>query len=290
MNLINLGHTFVAFWNAAESQELAVQKRLWHELYAQPHEEVISYYEQLFPSSDTLEVSLKRLATVVETIRTLSGAVQPALEEAANTCAAHLEAPDVSANHIAFVGRFTANAWAETLDETPTCFYALEMFSNERSLLSTAMHETTHILHRASSDIASQPLSVATRLVMEGLAMKVAVSSTPGSSEEQILWMDREVTLEGQPVSAWLERCRENRPYLFQQTLDDMAGTEKRVNERYFGINSDYTTDKIPMRAGYYVAYHVFEWLSQRYQIADIARFNTSRIYEEVRKGLIALR
>ena len=290
MEITNLGYAFADFWDAAKGQDVRVQKTLWHELYAQPHEEVIAYYEQLFPTSDALEVSLKRLATVVETIRTLTDEIQTVLEEAADTCAAHLDAPDISTHHIAFVGRFTANAWAETLDETPTCFYALEMFSNRRSLLSTAMHETTHLFHRALSDIASQPLTVAARLVMEGLAMKVAMSSTPGWSEEQMLWMGREVTLEDQPVGEWLERCRKNCPYLFQQTFDDMASTEKRVNERYFGINSNYITDEIPMRAGYYVAHHIFEWLSQQYQIADIARFNTSRVHEEVRKGLIELR
>ena len=65
-----------------------------------------------------------------------------------------------------------------------------------------------------------------------------------------------------------------------------MASTEKEINERYFGINPEYTTDEILMRAGYYVAHHVFEWLSQQYQIADIARFDISRIHEEIRKGL----
>ncbi len=290
MKLTNLGYAFADFWNAAKGQNVHVQETLWRELYAQPHEEVIAYYEQLFPSSDTLEVSLKRLATVAETIRTLTDEIQTVLEEANNACATCLDAPDVSTHHIAFVGRFTANAWAETLDETPICFYALEMFSDRRSLLSTAVHETTHVFHRALSNVASQPLTVATRLVMEGLAIKVAMSSTPGLSEARMLWTGKEVTLEGQPVSKWLEQCRKNHSYLLRHILDDMASTEKRINERYFGINLSYTTDEIPMRAGYYVAYHVFEWLSQQYQIADITRFDTSRIHEEVRKGLIALR
>ena len=195
MKITNLGYAFADFWDAAKGQDIQVQETLWHELYAQPHKEVIAYYEQLFPSPDTLDISLKRLATVKNTITTLTDEVQAVLEGAAETCAAHLRISDISANHVVFVGRFTANAWAETLDGTPTCFYALEMFPNKRFLLSTAMHETTHVFHRALSYIASQPLTVAARLVMEGLAMKVAMSSTPGLSEARMLWTGKEVTL-----------------------------------------------------------------------------------------------
>ena len=289
MELVNLGHVFVAFWNVAGSQKISVQKKLWRELYVQPHEEVITYYETLFPSPEPLEVSLRRLAAITNIIGTLANETETILEEAVKVCRVRLNAPNLQTKHVAFVGRFTANAWTEVLNEVPTCFYALEMFSNKRSLLSTVVHETTHVFHRELSDVTSRPLTVAARLVMEGLAVELATPFTPGLTKAQRLWGGQEVTLDGQDVETWLAQCEENHGYIVQHVLSDIDSTKNATKERYFGINPAHLLDGIPMRAGYYVAHCLFEQLSERYRIADLARFSRERARGEIRRGLIQM-
>ena len=172
--MTNLAETFLTFWELAKDKPLPGQILLWETHYARIHPDVLNFYEEHYKDLNTpWEEVCSRYPDSVAAMRTVSADAETAVAEAVKRCAAVLGVAGPSGHHIVMVGRFSSNAWADLFEGEPTCFYALELIPDENTLVIMAAHETTHVLHHGVSDVPFEGVTVAEKLMLEGLATLV---------------------------------------------------------------------------------------------------------------------
>lgn len=124
----NLAETFLTFWDLAKDKPVSEQVSLWKAHYAEPHRNVLDFYQQHYNDLNAPpEEVFARYPDVIRAIRTVSADAETVIAEAAERCTATLGVAETQGHHIVMVGRFSSNAWADVFEDVPTCFYALEL-------------------------------------------------------------------------------------------------------------------------------------------------------------------
>lgn len=149
-----------------------------------------------------------------------------------------------------------------------------------------AAHETAHALHRSVSDIPFEGVTVAEKLMLEGLATLTSEAATPGLGDEVYLWPGYSTTTDGQGVTAWLERCVALKPELKVQLSQHLNSDDPATFARYFNAGSRYRHEQTPVRAGYAVGFWLLRRLHRRLELSELVRWNRKRIREEIAHAL----
>lgn len=286
----NLAETFLAFWELAKDKPPLELASLWETHYAEPHRAVLNFYEEHYNDLDMpTEEVFSRYPDVVSNIRAVSAGAETAITESVKKCAAALGVTEPSGHHIVMVGRFSSNAWADLFRGVPTCFYALELIPDVRTLAIMAAHETAHVLHHRASGVPFEGTTVAEKLMLEGLATLTSEIVTPGLSDVAYLWPGYSTATDGQEVTAWLERCVAMKLELKEQLLHDLDNSDPVTLGRYFNAGPKYRHERTPVRAGYTVGYWLLRHLHQRFQLSEVVSWERKRIKREVAEALRSL-
>ncbi len=289
VKLDNLAETFLNFWELAKDTLVSEQIVLWEKHYAEQHHEILAYEKRYNDLKVPWAEVFSRYPEVVPNIRKISVGAEPAIAESVGKCAAVLGAAEPSGRHIVLVGRFISNAWADTFEGAPTCFYALELIPDLDTLALMVVHETAHTLHFGLSGLPVDGKTVAETLLLEGLATMTSAVAVPGLKDEDYLWPGYETTTAGQKVDAWLANCAAQLPELKRQLLSDLDETDPAILGRYFSAGIKHRHPQTPVRAGYAVGYWLVEQLCQRYKLSSVVCWKKERVSREVEGALLAL-
>lgn len=287
---MNLAETFLAFWRLAEGKPLPELASLWETYYAEPHRAVLGFYEEHYNDLDMpTEEVFSRYPEVISNIRTVSAGAEAAITESVKKCVAALGVAETPSHHLVMVGRFSSNAWADLFQGVPTCFYALELIPDVRTLAIMAAHETAHMLHHRASDVPFDGATVAEKLMLEGLATQTSAVAQPGLHDAVYLWPGYSLTTDAQDVAAWLADCEAQKLKLKAQLLRDLSGSDPATLARYFNAGPKNRHEQTSVRASYAVGYWLVQRLCGRFALSDLIRWERERIAREVAQALSSL-
>ena len=289
VNIDNLAETFLEFWERAKDKPTSEQISLWQTTYAEPHREILEFYEAHYNDLSLASAEVfSRYPNVISNVRAVSSGAEVAITESVNKCAAVLDTPEPSGRHIVMVGQFSSNAWADTFECAPTCFYALELIPDLDTLSLMVAHETAHTLHFELSDLPVDGKTVGETLLLEGLATMTSVRVAPGLKDEAYLWPGCETTTAGQKVVAWIADCTAQRAQLTRQLSNDLSKTDPATLGRYFSAGSKDLHPQTPVRAGYAVGFWLVRTLCQSFDLGEMARWNREQVGREVEQALLS--
>jgi uncharacterized protein YjaZ len=177
------------------------------------------------------------------------------------------------------VGLFTADGWGAILRGKPASFIALEFFIKPQQLDILIAHEAAHSLHAlCQSSIELRDFAIGETLFLEGLATVASSIVCSGASEVDYLAV-------GQPdYDDWVAQCTSRWSELRQRFLEELAKIDESLSDVYFRGKGPEVG--LPKRVGYFVGYRVVTVLTQRYTIAEMARWLPEHAVAEVKQVL----
>jgi len=267
---------FLRFWDRAEHVPHEEQKRLWEELYATRHPDVMAHYDGLFGVASSLDEALPRYGDVADDLDRRFAAL--ALERRAREVAELLGAPETP-RAVAMVGLFSANAWSDDLDGAPVAFFALEQLPEPPTTIAT--HEFAHASHRLARE---EYWDVEPGLIVlcEGVALATTLRLIPDAPAEEHFCVEDYAAYRAAAEAGWAE------------TIDALLGcldsTELRDLQRFMWPDWGRADHDVPERVGYLVGARVVEALLGEHDLATIVRWPAERALAEVRAALETLR
>jgi hypothetical protein len=231
---------FLAFWDAAREQPRDVQRRLWHELYEERHQELFDVYFTNWGSAEGLDAALDRFPAEAAAIAARSDELPRRVAEAARGTAAFLDRPEPDLDVQLLVGLFSSDGWVTEFRGRRTLFLAVEYIPPYDDVFFA--HECAHLVHRAAGFDGE---TVAAAVIAEGLAVAVSAELVPGHDEAVYLWMR-----DGR--DEWLAECVAREGELRSQLRADLDSDDTEVYAKWFlGRPND---SGLPSRSGYFVA------------------------------------
>jgi hypothetical protein len=257
---------FLAFWEAAAGAPREAQRRLWHELYEQPHRDLFDLYYTNWASPDGLDAALDRFPADAATISERATDLPQRVAAAARTTADFLEQPLPALDVQLLVGVFSSDGWVTNFRGRRTLFLAVEYLPPYDAVF--LAHECTHLVHRATGFDGE---TVGAAVVAEGLAVAVSAELEPGHDEAVYLWMR-----DGR--EDWLAECVAREEELRARLRADLDSEDADVYASWFlGRPND---SGLPARCGYFVARRWIAELGVPYR--DLVSWD----YERVRGAL----
>lgn len=271
---------FFAFWQEARTAPADAQARLWRDRYEEPHRLLFDLSERRLGTPEVLPAALarfdadvSRMQEMLPEVRWLAGQIVPALTS-------HFALETLNLPWILAVGMYWSDGWVMEWDGVPTAVLAIEMLESAQQAHLLMVHEAAHVAHDAALGTAWDGLqTLADGLFLEGLAVFSAAQLLPGHDEATYLWAGRAQTHRGEPVSDWLERCEAALPALVAELRSSLTITDATQISRYFYGETD---SPWPARIGYFVGYRFLQQLATEYSLADLARWPSARIAQEI--------
>lgn len=276
----NICPDFFAFWEQAQGRNLTEQKQLWQTLYEERHRDIFDVYYRRWGDPAGLEEALGKFAEVVPKLREIVHGIERRIEHAIAGCAQVFDILETNFDFVVMVGLFSSNGWATTFRAKPTSFLALECFTEPRYLDILITHEAAHVFHARCHPTETDfdmNWAIGEALFQEGLATVASTIVHPRATEAEYLWF-------GSGYAGWIAECSSRWPELCQRFLKDIAQVDKTLYTIYFGGKG--AEANLPKRAGYFVGYRAVKNLSQRYSVAEMARWSPERAVAEVQQAL----
>ncbi len=267
---------FLAWWERAEALPADEQRRLWDELYAGRHPAVFGNYLHWFGDMGTLDDALPRYAGAAGKLERRFAALDL---EAAGPAVADLFRVTEGFRVIAFVGVFTANAWMDELDGRPTVFFALEAEPETVWHPTAGVHELAHAAHFTLASAGWLDGVPGLAMMCEAIAIGATLRLVPDAAGERHFGVDDH--------AAWERACRAGWEHARRELLGCFEAHDERARRRFFWPDWGRDDHDVPERVGYYAAAHVIRALTERHELAEIARWSPEHALAEAR-GVLA--
>lgn len=278
--LTDISGDFLAFWDRAQGRTPDEQKRLWQELYEEPHREIFDIYFGQFGNRASLDRALARYPGTVETIRQAREGLAERIDASLTRCAALFEEPSAEFDYVTMVGVFNSNGWAIPFRGRPASFLALEWFSEPIYLDILIAHEAAHAFHALAGQRNLEEKQMGQALFNEGLATLASELLCPGLRPPAYLWFAAD-------WGDWVQTCTEKRSALAGQFLSLLEQSNTSLYNAWFMMGDP--DPVVPVRAGYYLGCEVVRRLHQRHSIAEMARWSPGRVLDELAPMLTQL-
>lgn len=286
LDVENICPAFLAFWERAQACSIEEQRRLWHALYEDQHQDVFDVYYRTWGDPQRLDAALGHFPTAAPAIRARLPAIESSIGRMTPRCASLFGLRDDDVRYLLMVGLFMSNAWATSLRGRATCFVAAEIEATARGLDITVAHEAAHAFHSRRTEIDLNTTAVGAGLFLEGMAVLASGAVVPEASEASLLWFDGERTPQGQSPHEWVAACERQWPILRRHLLDNLDATDEARFAGYFYASEAMRLEGVPMRAGYFAGYRIARLLSRSVPVADMAGWPVERGVREVRAML----
>jgi hypothetical protein len=273
----NLVPDFLAFWEAAQNSSLEEQKRLWLELYENPHRAFFDIYYSLWGSPARLDRALAQFPAIISSVQKADP--ERSIKEGVATCARLLQMPEPDFEYIAMVALFTSNGWATTYQGRTVSFLALEYFTEQRYFDVLVTHEAAHSFHAlARKGDWSEEYQIGQALFEEGLATTVSAVACPNLTELEYLWF-------GPGYEAWLTECQRRSDELLTSLRATIDCADVTTYGRFFMGPGE----TFPARSGYLVGYRLVRQLNRQYSVAEMVRWSREEAVARVTEALAHL-
>jgi len=272
VQIIDLTPKFLKFYDTATIKNPDPDSRwqLWQQMYG---------FAAVPPGPDgqkmartLLDNAWPKYPSVINRIRLGASVLNPPplniLERVAKLLNADTSQDSIKVKLYVFVGGLENNAFAFPDNGTPAVAIPVEIDNKELEL--TMTHEFTHAVHTKIADHmwGSYPTTLATIVLMEGLAMRVTEELVPGRTPE---------TYTSARSDTWLKECEVHRVTILkgiQQHLDDSA-SEARSKFIYGEGASGHP------REAYYAGWIIVGQLQkQGITLSDLARLSPTSVRE----------
>jgi len=221
VEIIDLTPKFLKFYDSAAVKNLDAESRwlLWKKLYGFAAVPPGPAGEKM--AHTLLDNAWPKYPGVMNRIRLGASILNPApltiLGRVAGLLNADTTQDSIRVKLYVFVGGLENNAFAFPDHGVPAVAIPVEIDNKELEL--TMTHEFTHAVHTRIADHiwGSYPTTLATLVLMEGLAMRVTEQLVPGHTAE---------TYTNAHSNTWLKECEQNRATILKgirQHLDDSA-------------------------------------------------------------------
>ncbi len=273
----NICPDFFAFWQQAQNSSLAEQKQLWQTMYEERHRDIFDVYYRRWGDPAQLEEALSKFPKIVPKLQEIAQDAKLRIEHVVIRCARVFDCLESNFDFVVMVGLFTSNGWATTFRGKPTCFLALECFTEPQYLDILIAHETAHSLHEQCSSGEWTDFAIGEALFQEGLATIASTLVCPSATDAEYLWF-------GPGYDSWITGCESHWAELRQRFLRDLQQIDESLYTVYFGGKGQEAG--LLKRVGYFVGYRVLASLYQRHTIAEMARWSPERAFAEVKQVL----
>lgn len=248
--------------------------------YAERHAELLGYYDRALDGAMSQPDQARYDA--------VAGGLEPTfagldLERSAAEVFALLDVePDTRV--VAFVGRFTADAWVDTYGGEPVAFFALEVFDERHDPRVTAIHELAHVAHWHARGGHWRDDVAALNLMTEVITLATTRRLVPETRADQHFMVS--------DYAAWSASCDAAWRPAVDALLAVLDDRDESVTRRFFWPDWGRTEEDraIPERIAYLMAARVGDLLLERTTLPEIARWREDRAAREVRAALEALR
>jgi len=281
VQIIDLTPKFLKFYDSATVNNMDADSRwaLWKKLYGFAAVPPGPAGEKM--ARTLLDNAWPKYPTVMNRIRLGASILNPTplhiLERVARLLNADTTQDSIKVKLYVFVGGLENNAFAFPDHGIPAVAIPVEIDNKELEL--TMTHEFTHAVHTKIADHiwGSYPTTLATLVLMEGLAMRVTEQLVPGHTPE---------TYTNAHSDTWLKECEKQRATILKgirQHLDDNA-SEARSKFIYGDGSSGLR------REAYYAGWIIVGQLQkQGMTLSNLARLSPQSVRELLDKTITTM-
>lgn len=278
----NLTYDFIKYWEAARNKKFEDKKVLWKSQYENKHREIFDHFITIFSSEEKrfiIENHLEKCFDIYEkeynNIKSLRD-IDKKINELCGRCSEQFNIRDIKLNFVIMIGLNMANAFATGFNNG-TNFYFLEKIGDKNYVDILLIHEITHLFHYSQILNDEFENTVATSIMLEGLAVFNEQCTCPGFTiSEYICFTDG--------MDYWIDHCNSILKNLKPILLGELGKSGEYIDKYFYGDNS--TKDGIPTRIGYLVGYYVVKDLNKNYPLSEIITWDSQRIEKEVRDSI----
>lgn len=282
IKIANLVDDFIKFWEGARDESLEDKKVLWKREYEDKHREIFDHFITIFSSEEKkyiIEDHLEKCFDVYEkeynNINALKD-MDKKIDDLCERCSNQFDVRDINLNFVIMIGLNMANAFATGFNNC-TNFYFLEKIGDKNYVDILLIHEITHLFHFSQILKNKYKDTVATSIMLEGLAAFNEQCLCPGFTiSEYICFEDG--------MDYWIDQCNSTLKNLKPILLDDLCKSGEYIAKYFYGDNS--IKDGIPTRIGYLVGYYVVKDLNKTYSLSEIITWDSQRIEREVKDSI----
>lgn len=283
LQIKNISHEFIAFWDKAKNMDLLTQKQLWKDLYEKPNEAIFQHLKSILKHSNEkfnmdkeLEYCLKFYDKHFDNISLVAKSITNEIEKTCSECHKLFEIDDIELNFIVMVGLFFANAFVTPYNNT-TAFYFLEKIPcNDLKIL--LAHEITHLFQFSQLKTETYNPTLADNLFNDGLASYSSSIICPNYSLPEYLFGS----------DKWITECKKHLSIIKSDLIFHLESKDYELFKKYF-VGDNTFKNGIPTRSGYLIGYYVIEYLHRQYALSDLITWQHVRIIEEVKNTLLIL-
>lgn len=278
VQIIDLTPKFLKFYDSATVKNLDAERRweLWKKLYGFAAVPPGPSGEKM--ARTLLDNAWPKYPGVMDRIRLGAPVLNPApiniLERVAKLLNADTSQDSVKVKLYVFVGGLENNAFAFPDHGIPAVAIPVEIDNKELEL--TMTHEFTHAVHIKIADHiwGSYPTTLATLVLMEGLAMRVTEHLIPGHTPE---------TYTNARSDTWLKECEAQRVTILKGIQQHLADSASEARSKF--IYGEGTSGH--PREAYYAGWIIIGQLEkQGMTLSDLARLSPASVHDLLNKTI----
>jgi hypothetical protein len=276
VQIIDLTQKFLKFYDSAATLDAEARWQLWKKIYgfaAVPPG----------PAGDKMARTLldnawPKYPGVIGRIRQGAGVLNPApldiLKRVAKLLNADTLQDSIKVKLYVFVGGLENNAFAFPDHGVPAVAIPVEIDNKELEL--TMTHEFTHAVHIKIADHiwGSYPTTLATLVLMEGLAMRTTEQLVPGHTPE---------IYTNAHSDTWLKECEQHRAVILKGIRQHLTDSASEARAKF--IYGDGTSGH--QREAYYAGWIIVGQLQkQGMTLSDLARLSPASVHALLNKTI----
>jgi uncharacterized protein YjaZ len=274
----NICPDFITFWQAAKSQPLEDQIRLWRELYEEPHRDIFEIYYRHWGLPSQITSALARFPQFIPALPSYLRGLDDKIPAIADQCKELFSVNEFDLNFVIMVGTFSSDGWTTTYHDKSTIFLSLEYITGPPYIEILAAHEASHGFHfLCTPEKLWTDFAVGEASFLEGLAILASTFVCPRRNEIDYLTF-------GKAGEAWLAECIAGWPDIRLRFSKELEKTDRDIYQAFFAGGAG--DGDIPKRSGYYLGYRLVKRLAQNYSIDELARWSPPRASRELKRLL----
>lgn len=267
--------TVDAYLQLLEIPEGEARRRAWVTDYEAVHPAVFQTYYSGWGDREQRDAAADDVTALAATIRRREARATTVVERAGRDLAelGVLDYSDIPT--VLMVGVHTSNGWV-TVEGEPTLFLALECLPDQPFDEVLALHEAVHVAQRRLAP-SEWPVSVAARLLLEGVPTAVTRQLRPGLADSAYLWFD-------DAHEEWVNECQQREAEILPRVVGSLATEDSPVVSELFD-NKKHTL--LPTRCGYWIGEKVAQrLLDGGTQVGELLRSSYPEALERTKSVL----